>query len=98
MLVPLLSLGRRVVVTEGSGACAGSFSVAADDLAAGGPQLHTTYLTEDLFEAAAMRVVEKDLMAMKVAELKEELARGTRGGQVWQQGVAAATPACGDHA
>ena len=57
-----------------AGACAGSFSVAADDLAAGGPQLHTTYLTEDLFEAARdARVVEKDLMAMKVAELKEEL-------------------------
>ena len=74
VLVPLLSLGRHVVVTEGSGACAGSFSVATADLAAGGPQLHTTYLTEDLFEAARdARVVEKDLMAMKVAELKEEL-------------------------
>ena len=31
----------------------------------------------DLFEAAAMRVVDKDLMEMKVTELKEELeARG----------------------
>ena len=73
VLVPLLSLGRRVVATEGSGDCAGSFSIAAAPQAAGGPQLRTTFLTEDLFAAAAMRAVEVDLMTMKVAQLKEEL-------------------------
>jgi hypothetical protein len=36
-----------------------------------------TVLSSDLFEAAAMRAVNKDLMEMKVSELKEELeARG----------------------
>ena len=37
------------------------------------PPLRTTFLTEDLFAAAAMRAVEVDLMTMKVAQLKEEL-------------------------
>ena len=73
VLVPLLSLGCHVVVTEGDGARSGSFSITAADRAAGGPQLHATSLTVDLFAAAAMRAVEKDLMAMKVAKLKEEL-------------------------
>ena len=43
------------------------------DVAAGGQELRATSLSADLFEAAAMRAVAKDLMAMKVAELKEEL-------------------------
>ena len=39
--------------------------------------LRATCLSEELFAAAAMQAVQKDLMAMKVAELKEELeARG----------------------
>ena len=38
-LVPLLSLGRRVVATEGSGAQAGTFSMAVADAAAGGSAL-----------------------------------------------------------
>ena len=40
----------------------------------------------DLFEAAAMRVVDKDLMAMKVNELKEELearSEATSGSKAW---------------
>jgi hypothetical protein len=49
---------------------------------AGGPELQALSLSSDLFEAAAMRAVEKDLMAMKVAELKEELeARGAGEGK-----------------
>ena len=35
--------------------------------------LRTMCLSEELFAAAAMRVGDKDLMAMKVSELKEEL-------------------------
>ena len=45
-----------------------------------------TYLDAELFSAAAMQVVDKDLMAMKVAELKEELeARGEpkTGNKAW---------------
>ena len=41
-LVPLLSLGRRVVATEGSGAQAGTFSMAVADAAAGGSALMPT--------------------------------------------------------
>eukprot|EP00966_Prymnesium_polylepis_P088325 2043928-Prymnesium_polylepis.1 len=48
---------------EGSGAQAGSFSLAAAE--AGGPQLRTTYLSPELFEAAAMEAVGKDLMEMR---------------------------------
>ena len=40
---------------------------------AGGPALQAAHLSADLFEAAAMKAVEKDLLAMKVGELKEEL-------------------------
>ena len=44
---------------------------------ADGPELQPTNLSSELFEAAVMQAVSKDLMAMKVAELKEELeARG----------------------
>ena len=41
VLVPLLSLGRQVVASEGGGASAGSYAIAADAQAAGGPALHT---------------------------------------------------------
>ena len=43
-------------------------------------------LSSDLFEAAAMRAVSKDLMAMKVDELKLELEardEGTSGNKAW---------------
>ena len=86
VLVPLTSLGRRVVATEGSGAQAGSFAIGAADRAAGGPRLHATCLSEELFAAAAMQAVRKDLMSMKVTELKEELeARGESktGNKAW---------------
>ena len=43
-------------------------------VAAGGPVLRPMALEPELFEAAAIMVGEKDLMAMKVTELKEELA------------------------
>ena len=51
----------------------GAFSMGLADVAAGGQALRTTSLSADLFAAAAMKVATKDLMAMKVAELKEEL-------------------------
>ena len=41
--------------------------------AAGGPLLRATSLSPDLFEAAVMRAVHKDLMKMIVVELKREL-------------------------
>ena len=72
VLVPLLSLGQRMAVTEGSGAQAGTFALRTADVAAGRPALRTVALDAELFEAAAMHVG-KDLIAMKVAELKEEL-------------------------
>ena len=46
-------------------------------MAAGGQALLSTRLSPGLFAAAAMRKVQKDLVAMKVVELKEEL--GERG-------------------
>ena len=59
------------------GDLAGSFAIAASAAPGGGPRLRATYLQAELFDASAMEVVEKNLMDMKVAELKEELdARG----------------------
>ena len=72
-IVPLLSLGQRMVATAGAGAQAGTVSLRAADVAAGRPALRTVALEPTLFEAAAMRAVGKDLMEMKVTELKEEL-------------------------
>jgi hypothetical protein len=43
-------------------------------------------LSPELFEAAAMQAVAKDLMAMKVVELREELAareEPTTGNKAW---------------
>ena len=53
---------------------------------AGGPKLQAAHLSADLFEAAAMKAVDKDLLAMKVAELKEELearGEGRTGNKAW---------------
>ena len=74
VLVPLLSLGRRVAATAGSGVAAGTLSLGEPAVAAGGRALRAVALSTELFEATAMQAVEKDLMAMKVTELKEELA------------------------
>ena len=68
MLVPLLSLGRRAIATEGSSAQSDTFSFALAAVPAGGPELQQVHLFADLFEAAAMRVVDKDLMEMQVAD------------------------------
>ena len=62
-----------MLLSEGSGALAGTFALSAPALAAGGPQLRETCLSSDLFEASAMQAVQKDLMDMLVRELKEEL-------------------------
>ena len=86
MLVPLLSLGRRVVAGEDSAEPAGSCSLGAAANPAGGCALHTISLSPELFEAAAMQAVAKDLMAMKVVELREELAareEPTTGNKAW---------------
>ena len=77
VLVPVLSLGRRVVATAGTGAQAGSFSIVLATVAAGGPQLRAATLREELFAASEMLVVSVALMDMKVPELKQEL--GERG-------------------
>ena len=54
---------------------------------AGGPALFGICLSEDMFEAAAMAAVDKDLMAMKVDELKEELeARVARQSRATRRG------------
>ena len=72
VLVPLLSLGRRVVASPHANG-GGELKIEAA-AAAGGPELRRLTLTEELFAADAMEQVEKDLMDMKVTELKEELA------------------------
>ena len=97
VLVPLLSLGRRVTATEGSGERASTFSMRLANVAAGGQELQATSLSAELFSAAAMCVGVKDLMAMKVAELKEELEAHARG-ENRQQGVAEAAAARRDRA
>ena len=71
--MPLLSLGRRAVATEGIGVHADTFSLGLAAVAAGGQELCATSLSAELFAATAMRAGTKDLLAMKVAELKEEL-------------------------
>ena len=93
MLVPLTSLGRRAVATEGSGSQAGTASRSGRPTSprrarrtAGEPRLRATCLSEELFAAAGMQTVQKDLMSMKVTELKEELeARGEprTGSKAW---------------
>ena len=57
------------------------------------------HLSADLFEAAAMKAVEKDLLAMKVGELKEELevrGEGRTGNKAWlRRRLHAAIVPCG---
>jgi hypothetical protein len=60
--------------------------MATHEEAAGGQELRATALSPELFEAAGMKQVNKNLMAMKVDELKEELeVRGeaTSGNKSW---------------
>ena len=86
------------MATEGSGARAGTFALRTADVEAGRPALRAMRLEAELFEASAMKAVTtKDLMEMKVVELKEELsARGEV--RLGKQGVAASAAACGDRA
>ena len=75
-----LRVGFEYSTTEGTS------RVLVSDVAAGGQKLQATSLSKDLFSAEAMQAVAKDLMAMKVAELKEELeARGEAktGNKAW---------------
>ena len=85
VLVPLLSLGQRMDVSA-QGEPEGAFSLVAADEPAGGQPLRTLCLEPELFEAAAMQSVGKDLMAMTVAELKEELTardEAVSGNKAW---------------
>ena len=85
VLVPLTSLGRRVVVSA-SDTTADALAVAEAAVRAGGPRLRPLTLGSDEFGSAVMRAVSKGLMAMTVAELKEELeARGEvkSGNKAW---------------
>ena len=77
---------RRLTHTLNVIVLAGSFSIGLADAAAGGPALRPTNLSPGLFAAAAMRAVAKELMAMKVDELKEELearGEGKSGNKAW---------------
>ena len=63
-----------MVASKGSGASAGSFAIAAATEAASAPALQTMCLSEDLVVVKSGEpAMQKDLMAMKVSELKEEL-------------------------
>lgn len=73
LLVPVLSLGQRVVATEGIVALSGSYSFAAASPAAGRSALRTIYLSSEMFEVGEVTGLQIDLMEMKLAELKEEL-------------------------
>ena len=80
VLAPLGSVGRRVVASPATGGAAGSLSIAPAASVAGGPALTQAALTAAMFGSAKMVAVTKDLMDMKVTELKEELkARGVTG-------------------
>ena len=86
LLVPILSLGRRVVAQTAAGAVTGGLNISAALTVAGGPQLRAAVLTPALFAAGAMVRVKQDLIKMKVTELKEELKeRGlvTAGAKPW---------------
>ena len=71
MLVPVLSLGRRVEATSAAG---GMLTITVAAAAAGGPELRRMVLSQELFSATAMKTVSKDLLDLKVTELKDELA------------------------
>ena len=66
-----------VLAYDSNPTSAGTVMIAPANVAAGGRALLSTRLSPGLFAAAAMRKVQKDLVAMKVVELKEEL--GVRG-------------------
>ena len=62
-----------MVATEGDGEHAGTCALAAADVAAGGRALRTMTLDAELFAADGEGGLTKDLMAMTVTELREEL-------------------------
>ena len=62
-----------MVATEGDGEHAGTCALAAADVAAGGRALRTMTLVAELFAADGEGGLTKDLMAMTVTELREEL-------------------------
>ena len=73
LLVPLVSLGRLVQLAEDR-AAPGQYTILSVSDVAGGPALRGCAITLEMFEADKMvGLVAKDLMEMKVAELKKEL-------------------------
>ena len=86
LLVPLTSLGRRVVACAGAGARSDSYVIAAAPAAAGGLQLRPASLPLELFQAGGDGGLDLDLMTMKVVELRAALeARGeaVSGNKAW---------------
>ena len=88
LLVPLTSLGRRVVACAGADDLSDSYAyaIAAAPAAAAGPQLCAASLPPELFQAGGDGELEQDLMAMKVVELRAALdARGeaVSGNKAW---------------
>ena len=83
---------RCMAATEGSGVHAGSYSLGAADREAGGPQLRTTYLSPEQFEAAAMERGEQGSDGDEGGRAQGG-AGGARRAEDWQQGVAAAAAA-----
>ena len=86
LLVPLTSLGRRVVASASADGLSDSYTIAAAPAAAGGPQLRTASLPPELFQAGGDGELEQDLMTMKVVELRAALeARGeaVSGNKAW---------------
>ena len=56
-IVPVLSLGRRVLASEGPDTLADTFLLSAPAVAAGGPQLRNLSLSSGPFEASSMQAV-----------------------------------------
>ena len=75
LLVPMLSFGRQVSISENPNQSEGkTYTVAASPPPyAGGPKLRSICIDPSMFSADAMHAVSSDLEEMKVAELKEEL-------------------------
>ena len=57
-IVPVLSLGRRVLASEGAGSLAGTFLLSAPAVAAGGPQLRDLNLSSELLKALLLLAFE----------------------------------------
>ena len=93
VLTSVLSLGRKVIASTLGGVDTLTFSTPV--ISAGGPVLSAASLHADMFSASVMESVTKDLMEMKVTELRDELeARGAWCRQEWKQTAATPCASC----